>query len=53
MEKVKDPRGHFCTFRHFLLIQQMKDGFQIMPDGEEIYAVKNPALDVWKTGISA
>ena len=36
-----------------VLIQQMKDGFQIMPDGEEIYAVKNTALDVWKTGISA
>ena len=26
----------------------MKEGFQIMPDGEEIYFVKTPAVGLWK-----
>lgn len=30
-------------------IEKLQDGWQTMPDGEEIYVVKNPALGVWKT----
>jgi hypothetical protein len=25
----------------------LEDGFQIMPDGEEIFYVSNPALGLW------
>ncbi len=28
--------------------QKLKDGFNVMPDGEEIYYISNPALGLWK-----
>lgn len=30
-------------------VSAMKDGWQVMPDGEEIYLVKTPALGLWET----
>ena len=29
-------------------VATMEDGWHIMPDGEEIYLVKAPALGLWK-----
>ena len=26
---------------------RMKDGWNIMPDGEEVYYISNPALGLW------
>jgi hypothetical protein len=26
---------------------KMKDGWNIMPDGEEVYYISNPALGLW------
>ena len=31
-------------------MDRLKEGFQVMEDGEEIYVVKNPALGLWKVG---
>jgi nickel-dependent lactate racemase len=28
--------------------EKLKDGFNVMPDGEEIYYISNPALGLWK-----
>ena len=27
--------------------EQLKDGFNIMPDGEEIFYISNPAIGLW------
>ena len=27
--------------------EKMKDGWNIMPDGEEVYYISNPALGLW------
>ena len=31
-------------------IHNLKEGFNILPDGEEIYYISNPALGLWRTG---
>ena len=28
-------------------VDEMKDGWNVMPDGEEIYYISNPALGLW------
>lgn len=30
--------------------EKMKDGMNLMPDGEEVYFISNPALGLWSTG---
>ena len=29
-------------------IDSLENGFQIMPDGEEVYVVKAPAVGLWR-----
>ena len=30
-------------------MEKLPDGYYTMPDGEEIYVIKTPALGLWKT----
>ena len=49
-EEVESVRFHFADLDSMLQKynpQNLKDGFNTMPDGEEIFYVSNPALGLW------
>ena len=49
-EEMESVRFHFADLNRMLQKynpQNLKDGFNTMPDGEEIFYVSNPALGLW------
>lgn len=49
-EEINGVGYHYCHLQEALMrydINQLKEGHNIMPDGEEIYYISNPALGLW------
>ena len=47
IESVGFGYGDLGEARHRYPADKMKDGWNIMPDGEEVYYISNPALGLW------
>ncbi len=49
-EEIESVNYNYCHYDEMTKrypIEQLKDGWNIMPDGEEIFYVSNPALGLW------
>ena len=49
-EEIESVGYEYCHYDDMVArypIENMKDGWNIMPDGEEIYYISNPALGLW------
>jgi len=47
IESVNFEYGDLSELTNLYDPQKLKDGFNIMPDGEEIFYISNPALGLW------
>lgn len=49
-EEIEGVGYQYCPYAEMAgryPIQKMKDGWNVMPDGEEVYYISNPALGLW------
>ena len=49
-EEIESVGLNYCSYDEMVArypINKLKDGWNTMPDGEEIYYVPNPALGLW------
>jgi len=48
--EIESVNYHYAELAEMILRydpQKLKDGFNTMPDGEQIYYISNPALGLW------
>jgi len=49
-EEIEGVGFNYCSYDEMVSrypVDRLKDGWNIMPDGEEIYYISNPALGLW------
>jgi len=49
-EEIEGVGFNYCSYDEMVArypVENLKDGWNIMPDGEEIYYISNPALGLW------
>jgi len=49
-EEIEGVGFNYCSYNEMVSrypVDRLKDGWNIMPDGEEIYYISNPALGLW------
>jgi nickel-dependent lactate racemase len=49
-EEIESVNYHYASLQDMSAkyhVNELKDGFNVMPDGEEIFFVSNPALGLW------
>ena len=49
-EEIEGVGFQYCPYEEMVArypVDTLKDGWNVMPDGEEIYYISNPALGLW------